>query len=86
MCDGCEKQRWSGAPRRIRKTRTKTVYLPGDREATMLADAVRRDSHLTWRERQAAILASDCARRKLFYSGPWDCTRDSPCCYCRDIG
>lgn len=87
MCDRCEVQVYAGAPvRRRRRGVTQTVYLPGDREATMLADAVRRDSHLTWRERQAASLAADCSRRKYFYSGEWKCTRESPCCYCRDIG
>lgn len=62
-----------------------TVYLPGDREPTMLAEAIYRDSRLTWMERRAAILATDCSLRKRAYLKKWHCNPKRPCTYCREI-
>lgn len=67
-----------------RKYRMETVYLPGDRDATMLAELFYRDARLTWEERRAKIIASDCASRSFYY-GNWPCTFKVPCVYCREI-
>ena len=77
-----------GIKRERRRGPMQVVYLPGDREPTMLAEVIYRDSRLTWRERQAAILATDCMVRKHLYDNwerPWRCDREHPCPYCREI-
>lgn len=78
-----------GGVRRERKTgRTETIYLPGDRLPTLLANAIYRDGRLNWEERRAKWLACDCAvdrHWKAQYGREWICTLKRPCRHCRQI-
>lgn len=77
MCDRPECKRRRG--REI-----ETVYLPGDREPTEIARAIRRESRLTPAESRAALLAWECANRKFFYYGE-RCSLRDPCRYCKEV-
>lgn len=94
MCDACESAEngvsFVGGPKRERRRRgpTETVYLPGDRLPTMLANAMYRDARLNWEESRAKWLATDCAMDRYLkakYGSEWICTIKRPCRHCRLI-
>lgn len=61
--------------------RLQDVYLPGDRDPTELARAVRRDNRLTVAEEGAWSVARSCTWHALCQPG-WRCTFKEPCRYC----
>lgn len=97
MCEACANSpmgiengtAFVGGVKREPKTGwTETVYLPGDRLPTMLANAIYRDAKLNWQEARAKWLATDCAMDRHYkakYGSKWICTFKSPCRHCRQI-